>query len=80
VILEQEPLTNFRRDWVADDEFRLRVDAAVAEILRRERITIAWAVRRLSRDLHITYVQCRSRAAWRQHEDIVLTAAEVLAG
>ena len=46
---EQEPITNFRRDVAADDEFRLRVEAIVRELKRRERITIAWAARRILR-------------------------------
>ena len=50
---EQEPITNFRRDVVADDEFRLRLETIVAEILRCERIVLAWAVRRLTRDIDL---------------------------
>lgn len=71
---EQEPITNFRRDPAADDEFRLRVDELVADLLRRERIVLAWAVRRLSVGPLARCIVLHERP------DIVLQAADVLAG
>lgn len=73
--LEQEPLTNFRRDLVADDEWRLRVEAVVDELVHESRLAIAWAVRRICRsDVDQTYV---SRPVFRGF-DVILQASEIL--
>lgn len=67
---EQEPLTSFRRDVVAEDEHRLRVEAIAADMALEGSIAVAWAVRRITGQ---TYV-CRPWGGL----DIVLQASEIL--
>ena len=72
--LEQEPISAFRRDVVAEDELRIRVEAVVDELLHESRVAIAWAVRRLYRsDVDLTYISPRFRGF-----DIILRASELL--
>jgi hypothetical protein len=69
---EQEPISAFRRDVVADDEFRIRVEEIVADLLHEERVMLAWAVRRI---LGQTYVS--ARPVFRGF-DVILQASDVL--
>ena len=71
---EQEPISNFRRDLAAEDEFRLRVEAIVAELLHESAVAIAWAVRRCY-NVEPTYV--RPRPVFRGF-DVILQASEIL--
>jgi hypothetical protein len=48
-VFEQEPITNFRRDLAAEDEFRLLARELGRLIVWRVRIQIAWAARRILR-------------------------------
>lgn len=74
--LEQEPITAFRRDVVADDEWRIRVEEAAAEIAHEVTVAIAWAVRRLCRsDVDQKYIS--PRPVFRGF-DVVLQASEIL--
>lgn len=53
---EQEPITNFRRDVVAEDELRLRVEDLARRLARVYRFRVAMAVRRLrgEPDIYLT--------------------------
>ena len=68
---EQEPITAFRRDVVAEDEWRIRVEGVVDELLHESRIAIAWAVR--------SVLDCRNyRSTSYVGFDVVLQASEIL--
>jgi hypothetical protein len=48
---EQEPVTNYRRDWTAWEAARAEVEQHTAAIVREVRVRIAWTARRINREV-----------------------------
>jgi hypothetical protein len=68
---EQEPISDFRRDVVAEDEFRIRVEDVLAELVHEERVMLSWAVRRILGPARLPMPVFRGL-------DIILQASDVL--